>query len=204
MNNRKIWKVISRCISSLYYYSFGHLIAALHYKNTYITGKHFQSRFGGLLAPGWKWVVNDYFACKKMHKNKECPFPVSPFIKITHPENIIFDPDDLQNFQTDGCYYQAFGKITIESGTFIGPNVGLITANHRTDNPDEHEEPSDIKIGAKSWIGMNSIVLPGVTLGPGTIVGAGSVVTKSFPDGHCVVAGNPAKIIKQISTTEYI
>lgn len=45
---------------------------------------------------------------------------------------------------------------------------------------------------------MNSVVLPGVSLGPHTVVGAGSVVTKSFPDGYCVVAGNPAKIIRRL------
>ncbi len=45
---------------------------------------------------------------------------------------------------------------------------------------------------------MNSVVLPGVTLGPHTIVGAGSVVTKSFPQGELRCAGNPAKIIRHL------
>lgn len=45
---------------------------------------------------------------------------------------------------------------------------------------------------------MNAIVLPGVVLGKGTIVGAGSVVTKSFEEGNCVIAGNPANIIKRL------
>ena len=48
------------------------------------------------------------------------------------------------------------------------------------------------------WIGMNSVILPGVTLGPGTVVGAGSVVTHSFPEGHCVIAGVPAKLIRNL------
>jgi acetyltransferase-like isoleucine patch superfamily enzyme len=42
---------------------------------------------------------------------------------------------------------------------------------------------------------MNAVILPGVTLGDHTIVGAGSVVTHSFPEGHCTIAGNPAKKI---------
>ena len=42
------------------------------------------------------------------------------------------------------------------------------------------------------------MILPGVTLGDNTIVGAGAVVTKSFPEGHCVIAGNPARKIKDI------
>ena len=45
---------------------------------------------------------------------------------------------------------------------------------------------------------MNPVLLPGVILGDNTIVGAGSIETKSFPDGHCVIAGNPAKFIKHI------
>ncbi len=52
-----------------------------------------------------------------------------------------------------------------------------------------------IQIGDRSFVGFNSIILPGVTLGENTIVGAGSVVTKSFPEGHVVIAGNPAKVI---------
>lgn len=53
-------------------------------------------------------------------------------------------------------------------------------------------------IGDKCWIGMNAMVLPGVVLSKGTIFGAGSVVTKSFEQGNCVIAGNPAKIIKTL------
>lgn len=52
-----------------------------------------------------------------------------------------------------------------------------------------------IKIGDCCFIGMKSILLPGVELGNHTIVGAGSVVTKSFPQGNVVIAGNPAKMI---------
>lgn len=52
-----------------------------------------------------------------------------------------------------------------------------------------------IKIGNACFIGVRSIILPGVTLGDHTIVGSGSVVTKSFPEGNVVIAGNPAKVI---------
>ncbi|MBD8084298.1 acyltransferase [Chryseobacterium sp. GCR10] len=53
----------------------------------------------------------------------------------------------------------------------------------------------------KAWIGFNSIILKGVTIGEGSIVGAGSVVTKSVPD-WTIVGGNPAKIIRQITEDE--
>ena len=45
---------------------------------------------------------------------------------------------------------------------------------------------------------MNSVILPGIVLGNHTIVGAGSIVTKSFPEGNCVIAGNPAKKIRDL------
>lgn len=52
-----------------------------------------------------------------------------------------------------------------------------------------------VTIGNSCFVGLHSILLPGVTLGDHTIVGAGSVVTKSFPEGNVVIAGNPARII---------
>jgi|TARA_B100001971_G_C18110042_1_gene493671 maltose O-acetyltransferase len=54
-----------------------------------------------------------------------------------------------------------------------------------------------VKIGNNVFIGMNTIILPGVTIGNNVIIGAGSIVTKDFPD-NVVAAGNPAKIIKKI------
>ncbi|MCK9571130.1 hypothetical protein M0R72_19430 [Candidatus Pacearchaeota archaeon] len=45
---------------------------------------------------------------------------------------------------------------------------------------------------------MNAVILPGVRLGPHTVVGAGAIVTHSYPGGHCVIAGNPAKVIRKV------
>lgn len=58
-----------------------------------------------------------------------------------------------------------------------------------------------IHVKSNSWIGMNSIILKGVTIGEGAIVGAGSVVTKDVPDWS-VVAGNPARVIKYLNPDE--
>ena len=61
----------------------------------------------------------------------------------------------------------------------------------------------DTHIGKKCFIGANAIIMPGINIGDSVIVGAGSVVTKNVPSG-CIVAGNPAKVLKeQIATTTY-
>ncbi|WP_425349730.1 acyltransferase [Manganibacter manganicus] len=91
------------------------------------------------------------------------------------------------------------GTIRLGRGCYIAPNVGIITSNHDPENLDKHLPSEDVEIGEKCWIGMNSIVLPGVILGRGTVVGAGSIVTKSFPEGNCVIAGVPAKLVRVIS-----
>lgn len=109
---------------------------------------------------------------------------------------ITFDPSSINVFQQSGCYFQAFQEIYIGKDCWIGQNTGIITANHNYFNPDLHQEGKKVVIGDKTWIGMNCLILPGVFLGPNTIVGGGSVVTKSFPQGHCIIAGNPARLIK--------
>jgi acetyltransferase-like isoleucine patch superfamily enzyme len=98
-----------------------------------------------------------------------------------------------------GCYIQAMNGIVIGEGCEFGPGVGLISANHNPRDLDDHLPAEPIRIGDYCWLGMNAIVLPGVQLGPRTVVGAGAVVTHSFPEGHCVLAGNPARIVKHLN-----
>lgn len=151
----------------------------------------------GLCSPGWQWVVHDGWQRAFSAKNKAARFPVNNDSKVLCPENIEFDPDDLNNFQGCGNYYQALGKITLGKGTYIAPNVGIITSNHDMENLDKHDEPEPVVVGKRCWIGMNSVILPGVVLGDDTVVGAGAVVTRSFPEGNQVIAGNPARVLKK-------
>ena len=187
-------------IKGIWIYLWARIFALCVYDRKYLRGKYFSGKYHGVFALGWKWVMNDCKARILLGINRGIPFPVSPRISIIGHENIIFHSDDLNNFQGIGNYFQAFGtgKIYIGKGTWIAPNVGLITTNHNINDPLFHVESKDIVIGDKCWIGMNSVLLPGVILGPHTTVGAGSVVTKSFPEGYSVVAGNPARIIKMI------
>ena len=58
---------------------------------------------------------------------------------------------------------------------------------------------SPVTVCDHAWIGFNSIILKGITIGHGAVIGAGSVVTKSIPD-HCVAAGNPARVIRELTS----
>ena len=104
-------------------------------------------------------------------------------------------------FINSGCHFQDQGGIFIGEGTFIGHNVILATLNHDM-NPYTRANiyPKPIHIGKRVWIGSGAIVLPGVTIGDNSVIGAGSVVTKDVP-ADCVYGGNPAKFIKK---NEYV
>ena len=191
-------KKIVSVFSALWYYLWGHIFAFLFYDSKFLTGKWFSNSHHGLGALGWQWVTYDAIGRIFGKENKSAKYPINQMCRTLCPQNIIFDVDDLNNFQGSGNYFQALAKIYIGKGTFIAPNVGLITGNHDINDPEKRLEPKEIHIGKKCWIGMNAMILPGVELGDHTVVGAGSVVTKSFPDGYVVIAGNPAKIIKTI------
>lgn len=185
-------------IKCIWYYFWGHIIGAIFYKKKYYYGKYYKGRFGGIAAPGWKWICIDVFGQRRF--NPKVPWPVSPQIRIGDYKKIHFHPDDVNNFQGVGNYFQVLngGEIFIGKGTYIAQNVGIVTSNHVAGNLDEHEPGKTVILGERCWIGMNSVILPGVTLGDDTVVGAGAVVTKSFPEGHCVIGGNPAKMIRKI------
>ncbi|WP_460867713.1 DapH/DapD/GlmU-related protein [Nocardioides pakistanensis] len=131
--------------------------------------------------------------------NRHCPWPIATSTIISDFSKLHFHPNDVRNLSSHGCYFQNFSAdIFLGEGTFIAPNVGLITANHDPSDLNNHLPGHPITLGKKCWVGMNSVILPGVTLGDGTIVAAGSVVTKSFPVGSCVIGGNPARILKRL------
>jgi acetyltransferase-like isoleucine patch superfamily enzyme len=99
-----------------------------------------------------------------------------------------------------GIMVQASNGVKLDRSTLLGPGVKIISGNHDLDNFSAPSTPcAPICIAENCWIGANAVILPGVNLKAGTIVGAGSVVTKSFEEGDVVVAGNPAKIICQKS-----
>lgn len=171
-------------------------LGCICYDKKYLTGCHFDRWH---FSDGWQWILQDWFSQKIMRRNAHVPWPVPSHISIGAPKNIVFDPDDMQNFRGVGTYFQGIdGKIVLGKGCFIANGCGFITANHDLHDPAKHQPGKDIVLGEACWIGMNAVILPGVHLGPHTVVGAGSVVTKSFPEGKCVIAGAPARIIKEV------
>ena len=162
--------------------------------------KYLRGRYFDESLVGWFWVFRALFVQKLLGYNKKVRWPISPSNAIDEPESIDFNPNDLQNFMHHGCYFSNVGggKITLGDGVLIAPNVGIITTNHDLSNPNIHMAPKDVVIKKNSWLGMNSVILPGVTLGENTVVAAGAIVTKSFPEGWCVLAGSPAIVIKNI------
>jgi len=96
------------------------------------------------------------------------------------------------------CRFQDQGGIEIGDGSLIGHNTTIATLNHDF-NPLKRGSltPSPVKIGKNVWIGSDCTILPGVVIGDGAIIGAGSVVTKSVPK-NSIAVGNPARVIKEI------
>ncbi len=101
-------------------------------------------------------------------------------------------------FINAGCKFQDQGGIYIGDGALIGHNVVIATLNHNLDPAKRANMfPAPVHIGNKVWIGSNSTILPGVTIGDGAVVAAGAVVTKDVSP-RTVVGGVPAKLIKEI------
>lgn len=104
-------------------------------------------------------------------------------------------------FANYNCTILDVAKVTIGDNVLIAPNVSIYTAGHplhADTRKTGYEYGAPITIGDNVWIGGNSIILPGVTIGCNSVIGAGSVVTKDVPD-WTVVAGNPARVIRKIT-----
>lgn len=127
-------------------------------------------------------------AGKNININKCVEF--SPRIKIGSNSSI-------------GYISRVNGNVSIGSNVMIGPGLVTITRNHRFDDLDKpmllqgYSEEKPINIGNNVWIGDRVTILPGINIPDGTIIGASSVVTHSLQKENLIIAGNPAKIIRE-------
>ena len=131
-------------------------------------------------------------------------------------EDCYIEPPFHANFGGHHCH---FGKnvyanynltavddthIYVGDNTMIAPNVILASAAHPLD-PEErrkgYQYNQPVHIGKNCWLGAGVIVVPGVSIGDDTVIGAGSVVTKDIPSG-VVAVGNPCRVIKEVKREE--
>jgi maltose O-acetyltransferase len=101
------------------------------------------------------------------------------------------------------CVFLDCARITIGDDVMFGPGVHLYTATHPLNAAERIAGPElarPITIGDRCWIGGRAIVLPGVTIGENTTIGAGSVVTRDIP-ANVVAAGNPCRVLRRLDET---
>jgi len=143
----------------------------------------------------------------------------------SHGSNFVFDPDGVYSFESihvgdnvDLGYRPILlatkSVIRIGDDVMFGPEVTIRGGNHRFDViglrmravTEEMKRPEDdlgVVIEDDVWIGTRAVILHGVTIGRGSVVGAGSVVTKSVPE-FTIVAGSPARVIRRRFTPEQL
>ena len=110
-----------------------------------------------------------------------------------------------KNFYANhNCVILDCAKVTFGDHVMVGPNCGFYTACHPID-PQQRREGVEfarpITVGNDVWFGGGCTVLPGVTIGDGCVIGAGSVVTRDIP-ANTVAAGNPCRVLRSISEAD--
>ena len=130
-------------------------------------------------------------------------------------KNIIFSPFDFFSYSnielgddvsiSPGAHFSTIKKIKIGSKVMFGPNVTIIGGDHNHNQIGKYmfdvdvklpENDKDIIIEDDVWIGTSAIILKGVTISRGSIIGAGSIVTKDIPE-YSIAIGSPAKVIRK-------
>ena len=107
-------------------------------------------------------------------------------------------------FANYNCTIIDVAKVIIGDNCQMAPNVAIYTAGHPV-YPDTrnsgYEYGKEARIGNNVWIGGNTVICPGVTIGNNSVIGAGSVVTRDIPD-WVVAAGNPCRVIRSITEAD--
>ncbi len=147
----------------------------------------------------YKELKQCLFFQKILRVNSHVPWPVNFTSRVGNPENIHFDKRYVRNFMAADCYWQGMSPIYFKGSFLVAQHVAFISNNHDIHSIALHNlDVSPIIIGDNCLFSIGCVILPGVVLGDNTIVAANAVVSKSFPEGNCVLAGMPAKIIKKL------
>jgi len=122
---------------------------------------------------------------------------IEPIFRCDYGYNIKVGNDFYANFD---CVILDVCEVNIGNNVFFAPRVHIYTATHPLESEIRDtllEYGKPVNIGNSVWVGGGAIILPGITIGDKSVIGAGSVVTKDVPSG-VVVTGNPCRIIKNI------
>lgn len=127
-------------------------------------------------------------------------FYIDPDVRISGVENLVVGRNVSLHYWS---LVSAHGGLTIGDDVAIGHGCSILTTEHGFDDPCTAIKSQPITfhpvvIGNDVWIGANVTILSGVTIGPRSIVAAGAVVTRSFPEGHVVIGGVPAREIRRL------
>lgn len=144
---------------------------------------------------GINFYVIDFLFRRVLRQNSKVKWAIHHTSTIHVPSKLTVGLGTFPGVSPN-VYIAANNGIEIGDFTSIGPSVSLISANYDTYNKGIVQEGLPMKIGNHCWLGSHIVVMPEIVLGDFTMVGAGSIVTKSFPDGYCVISGNPARVIQ--------
>lgn len=169
------------------------LTKMLHLAAYYFFARHLPasgSRFGKWARPLRRWTSQALFkhAGKNINIEKGAYFGDGWQIEIGDNSGI-------------GINCQVCGPVKIGDNVMMGPEVVILTKNHKFERLDipmlrqGYYPPKPVSIENDVWIGTRAIILPGVTIGKGAIIGAGTVVTKDVPE-YSIVCGNPGRVVK--------
>lgn len=144
------------------------------------------------------YSLSCFFHQKVLRINGPVPWPVHRTSRIAFFDRIIVGENSNPGLNM-GCYVQGRGGIHIGHNLRMGPNVGLISANHAQDDYDKWVDAGPLRIGDNVWIGMGAVVLPGVSIGDNVIIAANSVISVDIPS-NVIAGGVPCKVIKDKKT----
>jgi len=215
LNNRfqTGWSSQNKMIT--YYYLFFFFIRGLYMrlwiksaKGLLLVGKKVRIFYPTNLQVGYNTIIEDgaEINCLSQQGIKLGNRVTIGKYAIIRPSNIYGGPIGAGLTMGDNSnigpynYIGCSGKITIGNNVMLAPRVSIYAENHVFDHPDvlirdQGVEKKEVIIEDDCWIAANSILLAGVTIGKGSVVAAGSVVTENVPP-YSVVGGVPAKLIK--------
>lgn len=176
--------------------------------NFVIINKHTRTSFhktsrillnNGKLTINKSWIANDPFYSILSLGKKAAITVVNTFDIYTGAKIYVNENAELilgGGYINHNVNISCFKRIEIGTDVVISENVTIRDSDNHSLLGSNKESIQPVKIGSHVWIGLNATILKGVTIGDGAIIAAGAVVTKNVPE-RCLVAGVPAKVIKE-------